>query len=175
MPSRTDDPTRTTPQIETVPDSRLATSSEAGPEPDTTDEHELTEETFRAIFSSNQRAGQWEVADEIRVHAIAGEVVLDFTRAELPPSGVVEIEAWAICGEVKIVVPAGAEIEIEGQPFMGSIEQQVQKKGVREGIREWVTGERHEDLPPSSPSSEPPYFRINGHAIMGAIKVETGR
>lgn len=175
MANRTDDPTRTTPQIETVPDSRLATSPEAGPELDTTDEPELTEETFRAICSSNQRAGQWEVADEIQVHAIAGEVTLDFTRADLPPSGVVEIEAWAICGEVKIVVPADAEIEIEGQPILGSIEQQVQKKGVREGIREWVTGERDDDLPAPSPSSEPPYFRINGHAILGAIKVEMGR
>ncbi len=174
-PNRTDDPSQTKPQIAAVPASRLAASPEASPALQTTDDHLLTQESFRAIFSSNQRAGRWEPADEIQVLAICGEVRLDFTRAELPPSGMIEIHAWAIGGEVKIIVPDGAEIELEGEPVLGSIEQHVRKKGAREWIREWVTGERDEDLSVPPPPPEPPYFRIVGRAILGSIKVLTGR
>ncbi len=171
MPSRTDDPPRTESQIEAVPASRLAASPPASPALQTTDDPLLTQDSFRAILSSQERAGRWEPADEIQVLAICGEVTLDFTRADLPPSGVIEIDARAICGEVKIIVPDGAEIELDGTPFCGSIEQQVSKKGMRERIREWVTGEREEDLPAPPPPPEPPYFHIDGRAIFGSIKV----
>lgn len=137
----------------------------------TTEDHPLTHESFRAVFSSQQRAGRWEPADEIQVHAIFGEVTLDFTRAELPPGGVIEIEAFTICGEVKIIVPDGAEIELDGTPILGSIEQHVRKVGASERIREWVTGERDGDPPARAEPPEPPYFRIDGRAILGAIKV----
>ncbi len=171
MPSRTDDPPRTKPQIAAVPASRLAASPAASPAPRTTDDHLLTQESFRAICSSNQRAGRWEPAEEIHVRAICGEVTLDFTRAELPPSGMIEIDALAFCGEVKIIVPDGAEVELEGEPVLGSIEQQARKRGARERIREWVTGERDEDLPAPPPPPEPPYFRIDARAILGSIEV----
>jgi hypothetical protein len=83
---------------------------------------------------------------------------------------VVEIDALAFCGEVHVIVPEGAEIELEGTPVLGSIESidQVQTEGTRERIPESVTGERDEDLPPHP---DPPYFRIDGRAIMGSIKV----
>lgn len=171
MPRRTDDPPRTKPEIVVVPDSRLAAPPAASSAPGTTDDDLLTQESFRAILSSHQQGGRWEPADEIQVLAICGEVTLDFTRAELPPSGEIEIDARAICGEVKIIVPDGAEIELDGTPFVGSIEQHVRRKGVRERIREWVTGERDEDLPAPPPPPEPPYFHIDGRAIFGSIKV----
>ena len=175
MPTRTDEPPRTKPQIVTVPASRLPASPAASPALQTTDDHLLTQETFRAILSANQRAGRWEPADEIQVRAIFGEVTLDFTRALLPPSGVIEIDALAFCGAVEIIVPDGAEVELEGEPVLGSIEQQVRKKRAREQIREWITGERDEDLPAPPPPPEPPYFRIDARAILGTIKVVTGR
>jgi hypothetical protein len=171
MPSRTDDPPQTRPQITTLPDSVLAHSPAASPPLETADDELPTEESLRAFMSSVRRGGRWEPADEIHALAICGEVTLDFTRAELPPSGVVEIDALAIMGEVKIIVPDGAEIELDGTPILGSIEHQVRKKGMREGIREWVTGERDEDLPTPPPPAEPPYFRVGGLAIMGSIKV----
>jgi predicted membrane protein len=154
-----------------VPASRLAASPAARPAFPTADDHLPTQESIRAIFSSNQRAGRWEPADEIQARAICGEVTLDFTRAELPPRGMIEIEAWAICGEVRIIVPDGAEIELEGEPVLGSIEQ-VRRRGAREAIREWVAGERDENRPATR---EPPYFRIDARAILGSIKVVTGR
>ena len=73
-------------------------------------------------MSSHQQAGRWEPADEIDVRAIMGEVTLDFTRAELPPSGMVDVHADVIMGEVHIIVPNGAEIELDATPFLGSVE-----------------------------------------------------
>ncbi len=171
MPNRTDDPPRTKPQITAAPDSRLAASPAASPTLQTTGDHLLTQESFRAILSSHQRAGRWEAADEIQVRAIFGEVTLDFTRAELPPRGMIEIDALAFGGAVKIIVPDGAEVELDGTPILGSIEQKLRKKGAGERIREWVTGERDEDLPAPPPPPEPPYFRIDCRAILGSIEV----
>ncbi len=172
MPNRTDDPSQTHSPLADVPVSPVAASPQPSPSLQTTDDGLPTYESFRAICSSNQRGGHWEPADEIQVRAICGEVVLDFTRAELPPSGTIEIDAWAIGGEVKIIVPDGAEVELEGTPFCGSIEHQVvREEGERNGIRERATEERNEDLPAPAP---PPYFRIDGRAIFGAIKVTGG-
>lgn len=171
MPSRTDDPPRTEPQIPVVPSARSAALPAAAPASEAADDYPLTHESFRAICSSHQRAGRWEPADEIHVRAICGEVTLDFTRADLPPSGAIEIHALAICGEVKIIVPDGAEIELEGEPVLGSIEQQVLRKRAREWIREWVTGENDDDLVALPASDEPPFFRIDGRAILGSVKV----
>jgi len=149
----------------------LTSSSTVGPAQQTADDHLLTEESIRAILSSHHRAGRWEAADDIQARAIFGEVTLDFTRADLPPSGVIEIEAWAIGGEILIILPDGAELELEGTPFLGSIEQHTRKKGARDRIRELISGERDEDIPGPAAPAEPPFFRIDGHAIMGTIKV----
>jgi hypothetical protein len=132
------------------------------------DEHPHEHESFRAILSSYQRAGRWEAADDIEVRAICGELTLDFTHADLPPSGEVEIEALAIGGEITIIVPDGAEVEVEGTPFVGSISQEARKKGAREWIREKVMG----DVDPAPPPTlEPPFFRIDARAIFGVVKV----
>jgi hypothetical protein len=113
----------------------------------------LTQESFRAILSANQRSGRWEPAEEIRVHAIMGEVTLDFTRAELPPSGMIEIDALAFCGEIHIIVPDGAEVELNGTPFVGSIEQKARQKGIgRPGPRIGHGGARRGSAGAPSPS-----------------------
>jgi hypothetical protein len=174
MPGDYDDPPRTRPTVVGMPKAEEdAVPAPAGArdlamEPD---DDFVSYETFRAILSSHQRAGRWEAADEIEAVAILGEVTLDFTRADLPPGGVVDIEAQAILGEVKIIVPAGAEVEVSGTPFLGSIEQHVRRKGTGEVIREWVTGERDDDLPAAAPDDQPPLFRIDGSAILGSIRV----
>lgn len=175
MPDRTDAPPRTRPELSEL--SRPETSSPLVPSPGTSPEprdegdHPVTQESFRASFSSNQRGGRWEAADLIEIRAFCGEVTLDFTLADLPPSGIVEIDAQSICGDVTIIVPDGAEIELHGTPVLGSIEQHVRKKRAREVIREWVTGEPEQPQPPPSASGEPPYFRIEARAILGVVKV----
>ena len=169
--NHSDERQRTRPDISAMPDAAAAASPAKRPASLPLEDEELSHESFRAIMSSHRRAGRWEPADDIQVQAIFGEVTLDFTRAELPPSGMVEIDALAICGEVTIIVPDGAEIELDGTPILGSIEQQVHKKGVGETIREWVTGDPDEaPFPPEGPS-ERPFFRIEGRAILGTVKV----
>jgi hypothetical protein len=157
------------------PRPRPPTVSPHGRALDVADDETITEESFHAILSSHQRSGRWEPADEIRANAILGEVKLDFTRAELPPSGVVDIEAWAIFGEITIIVPDGAEVDLDGTPILGSIEQRVQKKGAGDRIRELVLGRQEDELDDDRsagpPDDEPAYFRIDGHAIFGTIKV----
>jgi hypothetical protein len=125
-------------------------------------------------LSSRELAGRWEPSDQIEVRAVLGEITLDFTRATLPASGVVEIDAFVFCGEVKIVLPDGADVEVEGTPVLGSIEQKVRKKGPGERIRDWATGEGGADRAAPLDGEEPPFFRIDGRAIMGKIRV-TGR
>jgi hypothetical protein len=173
MANRTEDPPRTKPQLPLAPTSpsSLAVSPAAAPAAQVEDDEELTHESFRAILSSHQRAGRWEVADEIEVRAFCGEVTLDFTQADLPPSGVVEIDALSICGEVHIIVPDGAEVELDGTPILGGIEQHARKKKATEAIREWVTGESDNDRRAPTQSAEPPYFHIEARAILGNIKV----
>ncbi len=172
MPTRSDEPTRTRPQVVVSATSSLSTSPAASPELEPAEAHELTQESFVAIMSSHQRGGRWEPADEIQVRAIAGEVVLDFTQAELPPSGVIEIDARAICGEIKIIVPADADIQVDGKPILGSIEHEAADAGALESVRGSASAEGDADLPAPP---EPPYFHIYARAILGAIKVVTGR
>lgn len=175
MTRPTDDPPRTELPIETASESALVRAAAVAPKLEARDEDDrLTRESFRAILSSQQREGRWEPADEIEVRAICGEVKLDFTRAELPPGNVVEIEARAICGTIEIVVPDGAEVDIDGTPVLGSIEHHVRRKRTGERIREWVTGERDDERPARAPGSEPPYFHVDARAILGTVKV-TGR
>ncbi len=80
----------------------------------------------------------------------------------------IEIEVLAFCGAVEIIVPDGAEVELDGTPVLGSIEQKLRKGGAREVIPERVTEQRDEDLPAPS---ERPYFRIDCRAILGTIEV----
>jgi len=93
-------------------------------------------------------------------------VKLDFTRAALPPSGEVDLDVRAICGDVEIIVPDGAEVEMEATPVVGSVERRLRSKGAGERLRAAVTRGReaaHED---------PAFFRIVGTAIFGSIRVQ---
>jgi hypothetical protein len=164
----TDDPPRTRPPVESDFDSRVPASRTAGTPGRVVSTGLLGEDSFLAILSSNQRAGRWEPAEEIEVRAIMGEVTLDFTLAELPRCEVIDIDAFAFCGAIHIIVPDDAEVEIEGTPIVGSIEQTARGGGPRDAARELISGERGEDL------AAPPCFRIDCQAIFSSIKVSAG-
>ena len=103
--------------LDTALDSRTSDSALR-----TYDDDSLTQESFRSIMSVHEQAGPWEPADEIEARAIMGEVKLDFTRAVIPPSGMIDIYAVAIMGEIQITLPKGAEIELDATPILGSVE-----------------------------------------------------
>ena len=160
MSRSTDEETRRIPEVEVR-------------EPEDADDFEEFEtESIMSLLSSTQRAGTWEVADRIEAFALMGDVKLDFAKAHLPASGVVEIHAVSIMGQVTISVPEGAEVEMKGFPVLGSFEQKTRRRRrTRDVVREWVTGEERE-APPLD--EEPPLFRISGVAIMGSVELNQG-
>jgi len=113
-----------------------------------------------SVFSAIERAGRWTPADEMFIRAIFGSVKLDFTMADLPPSGVIDLEVRAIFGSVELFVPDGAEVILDGTPIFGSVEQKL-PSGSR-GAADTRTG---------LADPEPVSFHIVGQAIFGSIEV----
>lgn len=109
-------------------------------------------------MSAVEREGRWEAADEIYVRAICGAVKLDFTQAELPVTGMVDLDVRTVCGSVEIIVPDGADVVLDGTPILGSVERKLPKKS-------------RAPSPPADPDDDPPSFHIVGQAIMGSIEV----
>ncbi len=170
MTDRTDEPTHRVPEVE-VREPRPSAHDEARVEARVEAFEEIESQSVFSILSAVKRQGAWQAADQIDVFALMGEAHLDFTQAELPDSGMVEIHVMAILGSIKVVVPEGAEVEIEGVPLLGSFEQKTPKRRkAREVLREWVTGQPRE---PDDADDEPPLFRITGFALLGNVDVDT--
>lgn len=108
-----------------------------------------------AIFSSQNREGQWLMPPLQSASAVMGEVILDLTSAVLP-SYEVEIRAFALMGSVIVKVPDSVRVEVSGTPFMGEFVTKDKRKGAD---RQRV---------PSDPS---PVVRVSGAAIMGSVEV----
>ena len=129
-------------------------------------------DSILSVLSSRGLGGRWESPDHLEATSILGHIELDFTHALLPPSGIVEIQAQSIFGSIEILVPDGAEVEIDCWPFCGSIEHKMREgKGAGERIREVVTDE-DPDLEREE-EDEPPFFRITGSAIFGSVTVKS--
>lgn len=164
MTGRTGEQTRRVPEVE-VREPRPSAHDEAHDEAF----EDIESESLFSIMSKVKRQGAWQPADQVGVFALLGDAHLDFTQAELADSGMVEIRAIALLGSIKVVVPEGAEVEIEGVPLLGRFQQKTRKwRKAREVVREWATGQ------PPEPSDEPPLFRITGFALMGNVDVVTG-
>lgn len=170
MPERTDEQTRRVPEVE-VRDPRDAADAPRDVHSDAAVLEDLETQSIFAFVSSVKRGGRWQPADQIDVISLLGDAKLDFSQAELPESGMVEIRCMAVLGSVQITVPAGAEIEIEGVPLVGSFEQKTQKwRKAREVVREWTGGT---PAGRSDEEYEPPLFRITGFALLGSVNVIT--
>jgi hypothetical protein len=151
------------------PSTRTIASAEAAPLHAETDP--LTHDSILAVFSARGLGGRWEAPDQLVATSIFGDIKLDFTRASLPPSGIVEIQAQAIFGALEILVPDGSELEIEGSPIFGSIDHKIRGKGAGERLRELVTNE--DSNLKRGEGEEPPFFRVTGMAIFGSITVKS--
>jgi predicted membrane protein len=82
--------------------------------------------------------------------AIAGDVTLDLLGARLAPEGAV-VEAASVFGEIKILVPPGWRVAVEGTPVGGRIKN----KGVR-----------------SAEAADGPELRVRATAVFGEVKVK---
>lgn len=133
-----------------------------------------TLETVSSILGSVQRGGNWLVPDRMLARALFGELKLDFTRADLPTDGVVEIECFVLCGQLEITLPEGSEIEMEDlKVFVSEVKHGVPRKTLREFLWRVIGGEQAavEARPRARPEGEPPLFVVTGRVILGGVAV----
>jgi hypothetical protein len=71
-----------------------------------------------ALFNSAARSGRWVVPHNMTCVAAFGEVVLDLREALLQDRHVV-LTVYAICGRVRLIVPAGVEVVMNGTEILG--------------------------------------------------------
>lgn len=104
-----------------------------------------------ATWSHVRRNGQWILPRHFRSLAIMGGVDLDLTQVGIGP-GVSEIEAVAFFGSVKIIIPKGIRVQVEGDATFGSF-------GVKGGGEGWAPGDA-------------PTIVVSGGAYFGSVEIE---
>ena len=105
-----------------------------------------------AIMSECKRQGVWSVPEHHSAFALMGSVVIDLRQAQLSAHETL-LNASAIMGEVKVIVPADMHVVMDGTPIMGEFTQ----------ARDKVPA----DVGPGSP-----VVRIRGIALMGSVTVQ---
>jgi hypothetical protein len=104
-----------------------------------------------AIVSECKRKGAWHLPEHHAAFALMGSVLIDLRLASLA-SHDSTINASAIMGEVKVLVPAHFNVVVDGTPIMGEYGQGNDK----------VVAE----IGPESPT-----VRVKGLALMGSVTV----
>ena len=148
--------------------------ADPGLEPHEFEGEALSSETVAAVLGRSSRRGEWEPADIVRVFSVLGQADLDFTRALLPP-GVTEVQAFTLCGQAKILVPEGLEVEVTGSALLGDFKQSTRISRARRLLRRTWRAARGEveDDDPYEHDEEPPLLRISGLALLGSVRVIT--
>ena len=98
-----------------------------------------------------KRRGVWQVPAHHTAFTLMGNVTLDLREAVLL-SRETTINASAVMGEVKIIIPANMHALVDGTPIMGDYGQAKDKVPA--------------DLRPDSPT-----IRVKGVALMGSVSV----
>ncbi|WP_406313416.1 DUF1707 domain-containing protein [Streptosporangium sp. NBC_01639] len=104
---------------------------------------------FVAVMGDSKRRGKWRIDQGIGAVAVMGDVLLDLREAEVR-TGVVDIVATAVMGDVKIIVPDGVDVDLEGIAIMGDKKVQVLE---------------------APPGANVPLIRVKAYVLMGDVKV----
>lgn len=83
-----------------------------------------------AIFSSANRAGNWNVPEEIALLVVMGEVHLDFRDATFTADTVL-ITVSLTMGSLKVTVPPGTQVENECREIVSSSKHERRRKDIR--------------------------------------------
>lgn len=102
-----------------------------------------------SLLSDVKRKGRWQVDGHTTAISVLGNCTIDLRRAVIQGNQIV-IDAHAILGAVKIIVPRGALVEMEGFSIMGSRDSKVDDDEALPGF---------------------PIVRVRGLAVMGAVDV----
>jgi Domain of unknown function (DUF1707)/Cell wall-active antibiotics response 4TMS YvqF len=100
----------------TLGDLAALTTDLAGPEHQPVQLH--GGQPVTALFAGADRRGRWVVPATLTCVASFGEIVLDFTEAILQDRHVV-VTVYALFGRVRLIVPAGVEVVMNGNNFLG--------------------------------------------------------
>lgn len=110
-------------------------------------------ERIVAVMGDAKRKGRWRIGPATTAIAVAGDCELDLRQAEVS-SEEVEITAYAIMGDVKIIVPEGVDVELTGVAVMG--DKKVKVNDAR-------------------PLPGAPLIRVKAYVLMGDVKVQSKR
>ncbi|WP_210502756.1 DUF1707 SHOCT-like domain-containing protein [Nocardioides xinjiangensis] len=105
-----------------------------------------------AIMGDCRRRGVWQVPEHHSAFSLMGSVTLDLREAILT-SHETQINASAIMGDVKILVPAHVHVVVDGTPIMGDYGQA-------------------RDKVPAEIGPDSPVVRVRGLALMGSVQVQ---
>lgn len=114
---------------------------------------------INVFLSDVKRQGNWLVPQRQEVHAVLGDVTLDYTEAQIPFDEIY-VDVKSILADVKIRVPQNAIVLLDSNPILGSVtEQEAGLKAVPD---------------PNAQPNAPKRFHIRGTAILGEIKIKRG-
>ncbi len=102
-----------------------------------------------AIMGECKRQGAWHLPEQHAAFALMGSVVIDLRQACLA-SHDSTINASAIMGDIKVIVPAHVNVVVDGTPIMGDYGHGKDKVSTEIG--------------PDSPT-----IRVRGVALMGSV------
>lgn len=105
------------------------------------------------IMGERRLTGDWLNSDSATTITVMGSTVLDLRDTALPP-GRLKIEAIALMGEVKVIVPRGVPVKMSAFPFMG------EAHASREISQRIV-------------DRSSPWIEVSGIALMGSITVKS--
>lgn len=94
-----------------------------------------------------RRSGRWRIDRDMELGTVVGSIKLDLRQAQITASEV-ELRVHSVVGSVKIWVPHGVCVEVEGQTVLGS-------RSVEE----------------ESPSLSGPVLRLRIDTVIGSVKV----
>lgn len=105
------------------------------------------------VMGERRMTGDWLNSDSATTVTLMGSTVLDLRDTALPP-GRLRIEAIAVMGEVKVIVPRGVPVKMSAFPFMG------EAHASREISQRVV-------------DRSSPWIEVSGIALMGSITVKS--
>ncbi|MCE5256763.1 MAG: LiaF-related protein [Spirochaetaceae bacterium] len=103
------------------------------------------------VMGERMMTGDWLNSDSVISITLMGDTIIDLRDTSLPPHGL-KIQAFAVMGEIKIIVPEGLPVRMSAVPFMGEAH-----------LHKSVTQRADPDGP---------WVEISGLAFMGSINVK---
>lgn len=107
-------------------------------------------ERIVAVLGDAEQGGSWRVPERLLARAVLGDCRVDLRQAELPREGVT-IEAQAILGNVRILVPRGVRVDMTGSSLIGNRK---------------VRGDN------PAPAAGAPVVHVDARAILGDVIVD---